>query len=92
MRTYSIKEASRRLGDVLKDAQSLPVVINYHGRPRAAVVSMKRFELCEKLLKDAIEEMAVEGLRGSIDAARSGRLRTAARLRLMAKSLSGGVD
>lgn len=92
MKAYSIKEASRRLGDVLNEAQNLPVVINYHGRPRAAVVSMKRFKLCEKLLRDAIDEMAVEGLRGSVEAARSGRLRTAARLRLMAKSLAGGIE
>ena len=89
MRTYTTKEASRRLAAVLKDAQLSPVLIERHGRARAAVMSMRRFELCEKLLRNAMDEMAVDALHGSLEAAQDGKLKTAARLRLMARSMAG---
>lgn len=88
MKTYTTKEASRRLAAVLKDAQLSPVVIERHGRPRAAVISMRRHELCEKLLRQAMDDMAVEALNESIDATRGGSFKTAARLRLLARSMA----
>jgi prevent-host-death family protein len=89
VRTYTTKEASRRLSAVLKDAQVSPVVIERHGRGRAAVMSIRRFELCEKLLRNAMDEMAVDALHDSLEAAKDGKLRTAAQLRLMARSMAG---
>lgn len=89
MRNYTTKEASRRLAAVLKDAQLSPVVIERHGRPRAAVMSIRRFELCEMLLRNALDEMAVDALHGSLEAAKDGKLKTSARLRLMARSAAG---
>ena len=90
MKSYSTKTASRRLSAVLKDAQLSPVFIDFHGRPRAAVVSISRYELYEKLLRKAMDEMAVEALNDSLDAAREGKFKTAARLRLMARSMGRG--
>ncbi|HBK92241.1 MAG TPA: hypothetical protein DDZ68_11275 [Parvularcula sp.] len=89
MKTYTSKEASRRLAAVLKDAQVSPVVIERHGRARAAVVSMRRFELCERLLRNALDAAAVDALHGSLEAAKDGKLKTAGRLRLMARSMAG---
>lgn len=89
MKTYTTKEASRRLAAVLKDAQLSPVLIERHGRPRAAIMSMRRFDLCEKLLRQAMDEMAVDALHDSIDSTRDGKLRTARQLRLMARSMAG---
>lgn len=41
MTTYTAKDAKNRLGEVLRDALSAPVVITVHGRPSVRVTAYK---------------------------------------------------
>ena len=74
MRKTSTKEAARRFFSVLKDADDAPVVIERHGRPRAAVVSYRRFQLYEKLIKRFSEEVALDLYNEAIEKTGAGRL------------------
>ena len=91
MTAISSKAASRRFFSVLKDADKAPVVIERHGRPRAAVVSIRRFRLYEKLLAHLAEEAAIASLEEAIEKAREGRLGLANRARKNAAILGGLV-
>ncbi|MFN3959022.1 MAG: type II toxin-antitoxin system Phd/YefM family antitoxin [Parvularculaceae bacterium] len=86
MKSYSTAETARRLSAILKEADGRPVIIKRHRRPRAALVSMRRFEIYEALFKKELDEMAAESLQGALTAACEGKLGTAARLRLRARS------
>lgn len=88
MTTFSSKEAQRRFHAVLKAADVGPVVIERHRRPRAAVVSMRRFEIYEALWRKEMDAMALESLQGALDAANEGKVRTSARMILRARSLA----
>ncbi len=89
MPNFSTKEAARRFSAVLKAADKAPVIIERHGKPRVAVVSMRRYEIYEKLYWMMSDEMAAESLIEAMTAVGEGRLKTAARHRLMARFLGG---
>ncbi len=81
MKRVSSKAAARRFHAVLKDADAMPVMIERHGRPRAVVVSARRFQVYEKLLANYIEETAVATLEDGLDHAANGNLGRAATAR-----------
>lgn len=58
MARYSTTDAARRFSAMLDLSEREPVLIERHGRPRAALVSMRRFELYEALLRREMEAMA----------------------------------
>jgi prevent-host-death family protein len=87
MTAISSKSASRRFFSVLKDAEKAPVVIELHGRPRAVVVSIRRFRLYEKLLAHISEEAALAAFGEAIEKACDGRLGLANRARKRAADL-----
>ena len=89
LKTYSTKQASRRLAEVLAAAQDMPVIVERHGRPHAVVMSIQRFEIGEKLVRQALDEMGVALLNESIDTTRNGKLRLATRLRLKSQAMAG---
>ncbi|NWG92273.1 MAG: type II toxin-antitoxin system prevent-host-death family antitoxin [Parvularculaceae bacterium] len=51
MRRISSKGAARRMAAVLDAADTAPVVIERRGKPRAVVVSARRFDLYETVLR-----------------------------------------
>lgn len=81
MRKASTKEAARRFFSVLKDADNGPVVIERRGRPRAAVVSYRRFQLYEKLVKRLSEDLAIDLYADAIEQTSAGRLGRGAKAR-----------
>ncbi len=90
MGAYSTSEAARRLSALLEEADHRPVIIKRHGRARAALVSMRRYEIYEALFAKELGDMATENLQGAMTAACEGKLGTAARLRLRARSFIKG--
>lgn len=74
MTKFSTKEAAKRFYEVLKEAQTRPVVINRHQRPRAVVMSISRFRLYEKLVAHIAEDAAVCALADALEKAQGGRL------------------
>ncbi len=88
MMRYSRTAAARRFAEVLKEADKEPVFIDWHGRPRSVVISKDRYDLYTKLLVMAMDEMTVDSIHDSLDAAREGRFKTAARLRMQARLLA----
>ncbi|MDZ7628256.1 MAG: type II toxin-antitoxin system Phd/YefM family antitoxin [Parvularculaceae bacterium] len=96
MTNYSTKEAQQRFSQVIEKAQRQPVIIERHGRARAAIVSMRRFEIYENLMKVFADELAAENLHEAIKAAKEGRLTASAQLRkeaaFMARFGSAGAD
>lgn len=73
------KTAARCFYRLLEDADEAPVVISRHGRPRAVVVSIRRFRLYEKVLAHVSEDAAAASLRAALENAREGRLGLASR-------------
>ncbi len=92
MTSISSKTAARRFFKVLKDADTGPVVIDRHGRPRAVVVSIRRFRFYEKLLKYLSDEAATASLGEAAEKAREGRLGLASRARKNAAAPGGAND
>lgn len=81
MRKISTKEAARRFFSVLKDAENAPIIIERHGRPRAAIVSARRFGLYEKLIAYYADELSDGLLVEALEKISEGRLVTGAKLR-----------
>ncbi len=81
MRKVSTKTAARAFFSVLKDADKSPVIIERHGRPRAAVVSIRRFQLYEKLIARYSEELSLALLTEAVEEIAGGHLGEAAKLR-----------
>ena len=63
---------------MLKQAGERPVIITRHGRPRAAVISIRRYRFYEMLVAYYAEESALEGFASAIVAAAEGKPRKAA--------------
>ena len=74
MTKFSTKDAAKRFYEVLKEADTRPVFINRHSRPRAVVMSISRFRLYEKLVAHIAEDAAVCALADALEKARGGRL------------------
>jgi len=72
---------------VLDAADAAPVVIERRGKPRAVVVSARRFDLYETVLRALTDEMASEVLEAARGAARAGRAGEAAALNAEAAAL-----
>lgn len=92
MTSISTKEAARRFFRVLNDAQTRPVVIARHRRPRAVVISIGRFRLYEKLIAHLSEEETIASLEDAVEMARQGRLGLANRALKDAAFLSGAPE
>lgn len=88
MTAYSIGDVKRRLATALDEAQRRPVIIKRHGRARAAIISMRCFDIYETLIRKEFEQMAAKTLHDSIKATREGRLTTAAQLRIKARDMA----
>lgn len=91
MAAYSTSEAARRLSALLSEAERRTVIIERHGRARAAPVSMRRYEIYEGLVRKELDAMALESLEGALGAACEGKTGQAARLLLRARSLGKGA-
>ncbi len=91
MTSFATKAAARRFSSVLKEADRAPVFIERHKRPRAVVVSIRRFRLYEKLLAQLLDEAAVDSLESALEMTRQGRLGLARRACKDA-ALLGGTD
>jgi prevent-host-death family protein len=74
MSKFSTKEAAKRFYEVLREAETRPVVINRHRRPRAVVMSISRFRLYEKILAHVAEDAAIGAMEEALWKAREGRL------------------
>lgn len=90
MVSYSTSEAARRLSAIIAEAERAPVVIDNHGKPRAALVSMRRFHLYEALLQKELEAMAAEAPIAADGAGDDAKPGMAARRRLKARPSAGG--
>lgn len=92
MRRYSARMAARRFGEILDAARIEPVIVERRRRASAVVMSIERFDVYERLLKERTYELAAESLHGAIEAARDGRLQTSAQLRLEARRIGFLAD
>jgi PHD/YefM family antitoxin component YafN of YafNO toxin-antitoxin module len=89
MHRISSKAAEKQFFAVLKNADEAPVIIERHGRARAAIVSISRFRLYEKLLAYFADEVAIEQFKEAADHAGNGRLGLAAKSRKAALRIAG---
>lgn len=74
MSKFSTKEAATHFYKVLKEAETRPVFINRHRRPRAVVMSISCYRLYEKVLAHVAEDAAVLALADALEKAQAGRL------------------
>ncbi len=92
MRRFSARMAARRFGEMLDAARIEPVIIDRRGRPCAVIMSIDRFDLYQRLLRERSYSLAAESLFGSIKATREGRFQTAGKLRLEAARIGFFAD
>ncbi len=81
MRRFSARMAARRFGEMLDAARIEPVIM-----------SIDRFDLYQRVLRERSYALAAESLFGSIKATREGRFQTAAKLRLEAGRIGFFAD
>ncbi|MFZ5617202.1 MAG: type II toxin-antitoxin system Phd/YefM family antitoxin [Pseudomonadota bacterium] len=90
MRRVSTKEAARRFYQLLDAAEEAPVMIERHGRPRAAIVSARDFEIVARILAREKDWLAAEFLGAAIKRVEDGHFNKAIALK-NAALLIGGV-
>jgi prevent-host-death family protein len=64
MRRYSATEAARRFAALIDEAEAGPIVIENHGRERAALVSIRRYQIYEALVRCELDLMTAEKASG----------------------------
>ncbi len=92
MRRLSASDAAHRFGEMIDAAQIEPVIVERHGRARAVIMSVGRFEAYEKLLRERSYALAAESFHQAIGAACDGRLKLSAQLRQEARQLGFFAD
>lgn len=91
MRKVSTKEAARRFYQLLNAAEKGPVMIERHGRPRAAIMSARDFEIVQRILAREKTRLAAGLLQGAIEKTASGHFNKAVKLKNAALLLGGIV-
>ncbi|MDZ7627289.1 MAG: type II toxin-antitoxin system Phd/YefM family antitoxin [Parvularculaceae bacterium] len=74
MRIFSAQDAAKKFGALLEAAAEAPVAIHRNGRPRAAIVSWRRFEDYERALKQHSEAQLLDTLSTALDLLSAGKL------------------
>lgn len=74
MRKVSSKEAERGFFGLLAEADGEPVIIARHQRPRAVLVSWRRFQIYEKALAFTTDALAAQKLEEALQHTGEGRL------------------
>lgn len=85
----STKEAARRFYQLLDAAEKGPVMIERHGRPRAAIMSARDFEIVLRIVAREKERLTAGLLHGAIEKTASGHFNKALKLRNAALLLAG---
>ena len=89
-RYFSASDAAKNFGALLDAAEDDPAIIHRHGRPRAAVLSWRLFEMYKKAYDAAFEEREIRLLELRLKAALAGRLGNCDRLRAFSRRLLAG--
>ena len=91
MRRVSTREAARRFYKLLAEAEFAPVMIERYGRPRAAIMSARDFEIVQRILAREKENLAATFLGAAIEKISDGHFNKAIRLRDAALIVGGVV-
>ncbi len=89
-RIFSARLAAKRFGEVLEASDADPVVIQRHGRPRAAVIGWRLFKAYEKAYEADFEERRVRLVENAIELIAAGEFGTGQRVIALAARL--GLD
>lgn len=74
MKTYSARDAAKKFGALLEDADAGPVAILKSGRPRAVLVSARHWAEYEAAYAKMRDERMIELLAKSVDLLADGKL------------------
>lgn len=89
-RLFTARDAAKKFGALLDAADDNPVIIHRHGRPRAAVIGWRLFELYRKAYDDAFDARQVRLLELQLEAVVAGKLGTSGKITAFARRLAAG--